>query len=165
MSRKLPFVAFAFSLMAATAAHPATPTVLDGLSGNWAGKGKAYVTQFGNVSAKCRFSVSEASSTVVMDGSCGLGPIKQKLGLRLEARDNGRVTGTYTGSKTGPAKLSGTIKGDRLIMAITWNKPVNGDREAQMVLQRTGSNAFSQTVTDTVDGKTVKTSNFAFNRR
>jgi hypothetical protein len=42
---------------------------------------------------------------------------------------------------------------------------VNGDRTAQMVLERTGPNSFDQIVNDTVEGKKRSTSNFAFVRR
>ena len=76
-----------------------------------------------------------------------------------------RYIGTYTGSKTGPAKLEGTLQGDRLVMNIKWGGLVNGDRTAQMVLERTGPNSFAQTVNDKVAGKNRSTSNFAFKRQ
>ena len=88
-------------------------------------------------------------------------------GARAFHQDAGgnNYVGTYTGSKTGPAKLAGTLQGDRLVMTIKWGGLVNGDRTAQMVLERTGPDSFAQIVNDTVEGKKRSTSNFAFVRR
>ena len=90
---------------------------------------------------------------------------RQALGLTLKNAGGNRFIGTYTGSKTGPSKLEGTLQDDRLVLNIRWGGLVNGDRTAQMVLERTGPNSFAQTVVDKVAGKTRKTSNFAFKRR
>ncbi len=99
-----------------------------------------------------------------MKGSCGMLVFRQALGLSIRNAGGNKYVGTYTGSKTGPAKLVGTLHGDRLVMTIKWGGLVNGDRTAQMVLQRTGPNSFAQTVNDTVEGKSRSTSSFAFVR-
>ena len=154
-------LAGAFSISAASAA----PTsFFEDLSGNWSGSGKAYVTKFGEVSAKCRLSVSGADTKVEMKGSCGMLVFRQALGLTLKNAGGNRFTGTYTGSKTGPAKLDGTLQDDRLVLNIRWGGLVNGDRTAKMVLERTDPNSFAQTVIDKVSGKTRSTSSFAFKR-
>ena len=153
--------AFAASLVVPTAVH----AMMENLSGAWTGKGTAYVRNLGDIRAGCRFNVVESASSLNMDGSCGVGPLRGNLGLRLNIDASGSVTGTYTGSRSGPARLSGKIQGDALVMSIRWNKPVNGDRTAQMVLRRTGANSFSQTVTDKIDGSPQRTSNFTFSRR
>jgi hypothetical protein len=44
-----------------------------------------------------------------------------------------------------PARLDGTLQGDRLVMTIRWGGLVNGDRTAEMVIERTGPNSFAQT--------------------
>ena len=100
-----------------------------------------------------------------MNGSCGMLVFRQALGLSIRNVGGNKYVGTYTGSKTGPAKLDGTLHGNRLVMNIRWGGLVNGDRTAQMVLQRTGPNSFAQIVNDKVEGKTRSTSNFAFVRR
>jgi hypothetical protein len=154
-------LASAFSISAASAA----PTsFFEDLSGNWSGSGKAYVTKFGEVSAKCRLSVSGADTKLEMKGSCGMLVFHQALGLTLKNAGGNRFTGTYTGSKTGPAKLEGALQDDRLVLNIRWGGLVNGDRTAKMILQRTGPNSFAQTVVDKVSGKTRSTSSFAFRR-
>jgi hypothetical protein len=100
-----------------------------------------------------------------MSGSCGVLVFRRALGISIRHAGGNRYVGTYTGSTTGPARLEGTLRGNRLVMTIRWGAPVNGDRTAQMVLQRTGPNAFAQIVNDTVEGKKRSTSNFAFVRR
>jgi hypothetical protein len=100
-----------------------------------------------------------------MNGSCGMLVFRQALGLTIKNAGGNRYIGTYTGSKTGPAKLEGTLRGDRLVMSIKWGGLVNGDRTAQMVLERTGPNSFAQTVNDEVAGINRSTSSFAFKRR
>jgi hypothetical protein len=144
----------------------AAPTsFFDDLSGNWSASGKAYLTKFGEVSANCRLAVSGAGTQIEMKGSCGMLVFRQALGLTLKNAGGNRFTGTYTGSKTGPAKLEGTLQDDRLVLNIRWGGLVNGDRTAQMVLERTGPNSFAQTVVDKVAGKTRSTSRFAFKRQ
>ncbi len=146
------------------AAQAAPNKFFDNLSGSWSGSGRAYVTKYGEISANCRVAITGAESKVAMKGSCGMLVFRQALGLSIRNVGGNNYVGTYTGSKTGPAKLEGTLRGERLVMTIRWGGLVNGDRTAQMVLERTGPNSFAQTVNDTVEGKNRSTSNFAFVR-
>jgi hypothetical protein len=146
-------------------AHAASTSFFNDLSGSWSGSGNAYVTKFGDISAKCRLAVTGAETQVAMNGSCGMLVFSQALGLTIKNSGGNRYVGTYTGSKTGPAKLEGTLQGDRLVMNIKWGGLVNGDRTALMILERTGPNSFAQTVNDKVAGKNRSTSSFAFKRR
>jgi hypothetical protein len=160
------FLATALSSALLMSTAQAAPTkFFDNLSGSWSGSGKAYVTKYGEISASCRLAIAGAETKVAMNGSCGMLVFRQALGLSIRHISGNRYVGTYTGSKTGPAKLEGTLRGDRLVMTIRWGGLVNGDRTAQMVLVRTGPNSFAQTVNDTVEGKKRSTSNFAFVRR
>ena len=159
---------FAITLAGAlsiSAASAAPTSFFEDLSGNWSGSGRAYVTKFGEVSANCRLSVSGTDTQIRMKGSCGKLVFRQALRLTLKNAGGNRFTGTYTGSKTGPAKLQGFLQDDRLVLNIRWGGLVNGDRTAQMVLERTGPNSFAQTVLDKVLGKTRSTSSFAFKRQ
>jgi hypothetical protein len=146
-------------------ANAAQPKFFDNLSGSWSGSGQAYVKKYGDISANCRVAIKGADSAIAMNGSCGMLVFRQALGLSLKNVGGNKYVGTYTGSKTGPARLEGTLTGDRLVMTIKWGGLVNGDRTAQMVLQRTGPNSFDQIVNDTVEGKKRSTSNFAFVRK
>jgi hypothetical protein len=159
------FLATALStILLVSTAHAASNNFFDNLSGTWSGSGKAYLSKYGEISAKCRVAITGAETRVAMNGSCGMLVFQRALGLSIRSAGGNRYVGTYTGSSTGPAKLVGTLRGDRLLMTINWGGLVNGDRTAQMVLERTGPNSFAQTVNDTVDGKKRRTSNFAFVR-
>jgi hypothetical protein len=164
MKHVLLVTALASTLFISTAY--ATPnSFFEDLSGSWSGSGRAYVTKYGDISANCRVAITGAETKVAMNGSCGMLVFHQALGLSIRNAGGNRYVGTYTGSKTGPAKLEGTLRGDRLVMNIKWGGLVNGDRTAQMVLERTGPNSFAQTVNDKVAGKSRSTSSFAFVRR
>ncbi len=152
------------SALMASAAEAAPSKFFDNLSGSWSGSGRAYVTKYGDISANCRVAINGTETNVAMKGSCGMLVFRQALGLSLKNAGGDKYVGTYTGSKTGPAKLEGTLRGDRLVMTIRWGGLVNGDRTAQMVLERTGPNSFAQVVNDTVEGKKRSTSNFTFRR-
>jgi hypothetical protein len=152
------------STLSVSTAQAASTTFFDNLSGSWSGSGKAYVTKYGDISANCRVAIKGQETSVAMNGSCGLLVFRQKLGLSIRNVGGDKYVGTYTGSKTGPARVEGTLRGDRLVMTIKWGGLVNGDRTAQMVLQRTGPNSFAQTVNDKVAGKNRNTSNFVFKR-
>lgn len=143
----------------------APPTFFDNLSGSWSGSGKAFVTKYGDISANCRVAISGADTKVAMGGSCGTLIFRQPLGLSIRIVGGNKYTGTYTGSKTGPARLDGTLRGNRLVMNIRWGGLVNGDRSAQMVLERTGPDSFAQAVNDRVSGVNRSTSRFSFKRR
>ena len=156
--------AFSSALLISNA-HAASTSFFNDLSGSWSGSGRAYVTKYGDISANCRVAISGAETKVAMNGSCGMLVFRQALGLSIRKAGGNRYVGTYTGSKTGPARLEGTLRGDRLVMNIKWGGLVNGDRTAQMVLERTGPNSLSQVVNDEVEGKSRSTSNFVFVRR
>jgi len=147
-----------------SAAQAAPGKFFNNLSGSWSGSGEAYVAKYGDISANCRVAINGSETKVAMNGSCGMLVFRQALGLSIRNAGGNKYVGTYTGSKTGPARLQGTLQGDRLVMTIKWGGLVNGDRTAQMVLERTGPNSFAQTVNDRVEGKSRRTSNFAFVR-
>jgi hypothetical protein len=163
MKHVLLALALSSTLLMSTA-HAASNTFFNNLSGSWYGSGKAYLAKYGEISAKCRVAITGAESRIAMNGSCGMLVFQRALGLSIRNTGGNRYVGTYTGSSTGPAKLVGTLRGDRLLMTIHWGGLVNGDRTAQMVLQRTGPNSFAQMVNDTVEGKSRSTSRFAFVR-
>lgn len=155
------------ALALATAAAPASSTevqFLGDMSGQWSGSGKAYLKNLGNVSASCNMKADSADSEISLSGKCGVLFFSIGLGLQLKDEGENQFTGLYTGSRTGPAKLQGVLEGNRLVMDITWNGEVNGDRDAKMVLERTGTDSFTQTVTDVVRGEERTTSQFVFVR-
>jgi hypothetical protein len=152
------------SVLLISTAHAGSNSFFTSLSGSWSGSGQAYLKKLGDVSANCRLAVTSVETQVAMKGSCGMLVFRQSLGLTIKNAGGNRYIGTYTGSKTGPAQLEGTLQGDRLVMNIRWGGLVNGDRTAEMILERTGPNSFAQTVNDKVAGINRHMSSFAFKR-
>ncbi len=155
----------AFFAVLSPTVEAAPNTFFSNLSGSWSGSGEAYVTKYGDISANCQVAITGAETRVSMNGSCGKLVFRQALGLSIRNAEGNKYVGTYTGSRTGPATLTGTLRGNRLVMTIKWGGLVNGDRTAQMVLERTGPDSFAQTVNDKVAGVNRSTSRFVFKRR
>jgi hypothetical protein len=97
---------------------------------------------------KCKISGASTATSVSLDGSCtAAAVVTRKIGADLKVDSAGLYTGTYTGSKIGPAALSGRRKGDSVVLNVTWPKPVNGDTKAVMTITPTG-NGFTFAVDD-----------------
>jgi hypothetical protein len=90
-----------------------------------------------------------------LDGNCR-GLVMVTRAISADLRSNGtKYTGTYVGSRSGPAQLAGSRSGNAINLGIRWAKDVNGDRKAQLTLEKTSGNGMRLTVTD-VDPKTGK---------
>jgi hypothetical protein len=73
----------------------------------------------------------------------------------------------YTGSRIGPARLTGIRSGDAVNLRIEWPRPVNSDTQATMVIRNDSQGALRITVTDnlTPGGPTQQTSEIVLARR
>lgn len=122
--------------------HAAEPGFFASMAGKWSGNGSFRVnTKAPAVSVSCSFAAKASSVTLALDGNCqGMVLISRSIGVRLKAEGQ-RYGGTYIGSRTGPAALSGRRRGDVLNLGIRWAKPVNGDRDAEMRVEKLGQNA------------------------
>jgi hypothetical protein len=97
---------------------------------------------------KCRIAGKSTATTVVLDGSCTAAVVAtRKIGANLTISPNGTYSGTYTGSKIGPARISGKRNGDTVVLQVTWPKEVNGDTKATMTITNRG-NGFTFAVDD-----------------
>ena len=69
-------------------------------------------------------------------------------------------------SSTGPAGLNGNRSGDALVLGIRWAKAVNGDRTAQLKLEKVGDNGMRLRTTDKdpATGKNIVISEINLNR-
>lgn len=147
--------------------HAAEPGFLASMAGKWSGKGSFRInTKASPVSVSCSFAAKSGDTFLTLDGNCrGLILISRDIGVRLKT-DGQRYSGTYIGSRTGPAALSGRRKGQALNLAIRWAKPVNGDRDAEMRVEKVGANAM-RIVTidkDLPSGKSVVTAQIDLKR-
>src|SRR4029079_6072051 len=107
------------------------------------------------VKVSCKFSSDTTPSSMALDGRCtGLVVISRNIGANITTNGNG-YRGVYRGSRTGPAALSGKQSGNSLNLAIRWAADVNGDRSAQLKLEKVGDNGMRLTTLDK-DPKTGK---------
>lgn len=165
---KLSFIGLALAGAASLAFYNpslASEKFLENMGGKWDGSGRAYLRGLGNIPASCDMTAKDGSGSTSLAGRCGILIYKIPLSINLKHEGGNRFSGVYTGSRTGPAALNGTLSGDVLTMQITWGGEVNGDRKATMILKRTSANSFSQTVTDLVKGSKRTTSTFSFKRQ
>ncbi|BCG88012.1 MULTISPECIES: hypothetical protein [unclassified Mesorhizobium] len=154
-------------LVAANAAHADESKFLQSFQGNFAGKGTVQVTtQAPTVSVSCTFKSDATASSLSLDGNCrGLVVVTRAISAHLKT-SGARYSGVYVGSRTGPAQLNGSRSGNAINLAIRWAKLVNGDRSAQLTVQKKGVNGILLTVTDRdpKTGKNVVTSRIDLKR-
>ena len=130
--------------------------VLASFAGSWSGKGKFRLTTGSSpVTVSCALDADASPTSLSLDGKCrGMVVVSRRIGVKLKAAGAG-FSGSYVGSTTGPAGLSGSLSGNAFDLSIRWAKAVNGDREAQMRVQKVGENGMKLTTVD-VDPKTGK---------
>ncbi len=164
--KSLALFAFAGCLIAADA-HADDADFLSSLNGSFAGKGTVKMTaEAPTMNVSCSFNSDATATSLSLDGSCrGLVVVTRAISADLKSSGS-KYTGTYVGSRTGPAQLTGSRSGNAINLGIHWAKKVNGDRKAQLTLEKTSGNGMRLTVTD-VDprtGKSVVTSRIDLRR-
>lgn len=148
------------SLVALALSVSVSPAVADdaeflaSFAGSWSGKGKFRVsTGSSPMPVSCAFDAKTSATSLSLDGKCrGMVVVSRRIGVTLKTDGQG-VSGSYVGSTTGPAGLSGSREGSAFDLLIRWAKAVNGDREAQMRVEKVGESGMKLTTTD-VDPKT-----------
>jgi hypothetical protein len=128
--------------------------LLASFAGSWSGRGKFRITTGSSpVSVSCAMDANASPDSLSLDGNCrGMVVVSRKIGVTLKA-DGAGFSGSYVGSTTGPANLSGARRGNAFDLSIRWAKIVNGDRSAKMKVEKVGENGMRLTTTD-VDPKT-----------
>ena len=158
----LAFSSFSFAAFSQEAAF------LKGVSGSWTGSGTVKVrTNSSPVKVTCSFESGSTETTLKLDGNCrGMVIVSRAISADLTIAD-GRYSGSYIGAGTGTAGLSGKRIGDKINLGIKWAKEVNGDRTANMTIEKVGSQGMSLTTVDTdpATGKSVVTSRIDLRRK
>ena len=129
---------------------------LKSLSGNWSGKGTVKVrVNAPTINVNCRFTSDTTAVSLSLGGKCtSLAIFSRAIFADLKV-SGGRYTGSYVGAGTGTAGLGGQRAGDTIKLGITWAKEVNGDRKAQMTIEKIGASGMRLTTVD-MDQKTGK---------
>lgn len=141
---------------------------LKGVSGSWTGSGMVKVrTHSAPVKVTCNFESGSTETTLKLDGKCrGLVVVSRAISADLTISE-GKYSGSYVGAGTGTAGLTGKRTGNKINLGIRWAKEVNGDRTAQMSIEKVGSQGMSLTTVDTdpETGKSVVTSQIDLRRK
>jgi hypothetical protein len=144
------YVPAALAMIALVSAASAEDAAyLNRFEGAFAGKGKVRTSAESNpMNVSCKVSGNATDTTINLAGTCSaLAVFSRKIGADLRVAPDGTYSGTYTGSKIGPAAINGRRQGDKVVLTVNWPKPVNGDQIAIMTISNTG-NGFSFAVDD-----------------
>lgn len=152
----MPMAALLAAATFAGAAEAAEEEFLNQFAGSWSGSGTVQVRfEQKPRKVKCDLEGSHDGRSVTIDGTCRAHLIfSRRIGVDVAPASGGAdYTGTYTGSKAGPAQLSGERQGSGLTFTINWPKEINGDRIAMMRVISEGGRRLRILVFDQVDGR------------
>ncbi|MGQ4273209.1 hypothetical protein [Terrihabitans sp. B22-R8] len=127
--------------------------------GSFSGGGKVRTEANGSPwNAKCKVTGKSSPTSVSIKGTCTAAVVvSREIGADLKISPDGTYSGTYVGSKIGPARISGKRSGDTVRLNVTWPKPVNGDTKATMTITNKGNGfTFAVDDLDQPGGKTVR---------
>ncbi len=124
---------------------------LDRFKGVWVGSGHIQRNAESSPwNVNCTVSGDRASDRISIQGNCRAALVLQRQIAADIAYDvrTGLYQGVYTGARVGPARLSGTRRGDAVRLTIAWPSPVNGDTQAEMIIVNEGSGLLRIVVRD-----------------
>ena len=129
-------------------------TVLDRYAGSFVATGTVLVGPNADPHRiRCQFTASRQGATgLSLRGTCwAYLIIARSISVDL-AWDppSSRVTGTYTGSRVGPAQLTGRQAGADFDLTITWPMPLYGDTTASMKVASLDPDRFRIVVMDRI---------------
>ena len=100
----------------------------------------------------CTLTGQPSESGISISGKCGVAGFSKAVSANLRFNPaTGRYSGTYVGASVGAASLYGRRKGDSVVLAITWPRPVNGDTKATMTIRNSGNGHLAITVSDELE--------------
>ncbi len=163
----IPFIIAGLSLSSAPSVAADEAGYLASLQGSLKGSGFAKLrTNRGAINLTCSFRSVAQKSSLSLSGTCrGLGLVTRQIDARLDV-SGARYRGTYTGAASGPATLSGRRSGETIELQVKWSKEINGDKSANMRIERTRGNGIRILTIDRdpESGKSVVTSQIDLKR-
>jgi hypothetical protein len=146
----------------------AAPSPIADIAGDWSGKGTVRRDDASKpINVTCQMTGEQSASTLGFEGECrALLVMKRPIGATFKI-DGDRVTGTYTGSSAGVAKLSGrATSATEWKLTMTFPKEINGDNVAEMTIRNSGTGTFQIVTTDKMtSGATVTTTDVTFTKK
>jgi hypothetical protein len=140
--------AAALALVPGSASARDEQAFLDRFSGSWQGSATLMKNSV-PWQLSCRVVGDPTPDHVIIEGSCNLAIISVRIAADITYDPkSGRYSGTYIGADVGPARVTGTRKGDAVNLTITWPKPVNGDTKGRMIIQNSGGGNLKITTFD-----------------
>ena len=141
---------------------------LKSLQGKWTGGGPVRIRiNWIPVTVSCKFDTEADDTALSLKGTCR-GMMLMSRAISADIRSNGTsYTGWYIGPKGGKARLNGSRNGNSIDLTIHWPKTINGDRVADLTVQKVGNNGMKLTTVD-IDpktGKPVVTSELSLTRK
>ena len=131
-----------FAFASVTQAGPQEESFVQRFDGSWRGSGTVQENfQSSTHRINCSMSGKGQGTAIQVDGSCRAAVVfTRRIGAEVRYDPaTGLYTGTYIGSPTGPARLTGKRQGDVINLTVNWAKPVNGNHQARMTIVNNGS--------------------------
>ncbi len=140
---------------------------LKSIAGSWNGEGTVKVrANSPTINVTCQFTSDTTPQSLSLGGKCtSLAIFSRNISADLKATGS-QYAGSYVGAGTGTAGLDGQRDGDTINLGITWAKEVNGDRRAQMTIEKVGDTGMRLTTVDTdpETGESIVTSRIDLRR-
>lgn len=138
------------------------------IRGAWTGKGFVQKdSESRKMNVTCKIQGAQEGDELGFDGECrAMMVLKRAIGADI-MRQGTQYTGTYVGSKAGPAVLNGGPKDDgSIVLQMTFPKTIHGDDIATMTIQPENERVFKITTVDLMgEGQTpVTTAQITFER-
>ncbi|WP_431322822.1 hypothetical protein [Rhizobium sp. YTU87027] len=149
------------------AAYADEAPFLQSLAGDWTGGGMMKRTIASSpINLSCNFKTQATGEALSMKGTCrGMIVITKPVSANIKV-SGAQYAGSYIGPSGGVSGLQGSRRGDAINLAVRWSKVINGDRSANMTIQRVDANAIRiRTVDrDPASGQPVVTSEINLKR-
>ncbi|MCA1404485.1 hypothetical protein I6F26_17515 [Ensifer sp. IC3342] len=141
---------------------------LGSLEGKWTGSGMVKIRiNRSPMNVSCVFDSEASGQALSMKGTCrSMIVVSRAVGADLQF-NGASYSGTYVGPSGRPAGLTGSRRGNAINLTIRWPRLVNGDRSANLTVQKVGQNGMRLVTTD-VDprsGDSVVTSDINLRRQ
>jgi len=140
---------------------------LQSLAGDWTGGGMMKrTTSSSPINLDCNFKTQASGEVLSMKGTCrGMIVVTRAVSANLKV-SGAQYAGSYIGPSGGVSGLRGSRSGDAINLAVRWSRVINGDRTANMTIERVDANAIRiRTVdVDPASGQKVVTSEISLRR-